>query len=294
MSDAEWGSEAWNEAHFPKDQLNSEGDTWGFRWRGMEKMRFRTYMKLFKNDLISASPMKILDIGCALCDFTKIAWAANPTNQFWCMDISDNAVAWVTKNHPQFNVAKSGIPDIPFDIEFDLVFCLEVLCYGDTETRQKTIRNIHNALTANGKLIFSGVLDGGKQHHTEQEIVELIGQDFNIRDIHYNYWSLYRKLIENPLNRILGPLSAILRVLELSDAEFQDWRRVKERGVKLKFLNTLRLPNPVSTWIVRATVNVFKLIIGSRHIPAIFAVLTKWLRGSQSADEIIVIAIKNA
>ena len=36
MSSSEWGSKEWNEAHFPSDQLDKDGEIWGFRWRGME------------------------------------------------------------------------------------------------------------------------------------------------------------------------------------------------------------------------------------------------------------------
>ena len=106
MTSTEWGTEQWLNDHFPLGQLDSDGDAWGMRWRGMNKMRHRSYLKLVEGDLQNAQPIKIFDIGCALCDFTKRAWNLNRENQFWCMDISENAIAWNTEERSPIHVQK--------------------------------------------------------------------------------------------------------------------------------------------------------------------------------------------
>ena len=163
MNSPEWGTEQWQNDHFPKEQLDSEGDTWGMRWRGMDKMRHRSYLDLIRGDLQNTHSLKVLDIGCALCDFTKKAWNLNQENQFYCMDISENAIAWNKENVPQFSFKAGAIPEIPFDIEFDVIFCLEVLAYLSPEDREKTIENVHGKLgradirLRHAVLVFEGI-----------------------------------------------------------------------------------------------------------------------------------------
>lgn len=189
MKQQDWGSAEWQNDHFPTDQLDSNGDTWGIRWRGMEKLRHRSYIKAVSDTLSSSEPQKILDIGCALCDFTEKAWAVNPHNHMYGMDISPSAVGWATKKFPSFNLKQGALPELPFTEEFDGVFLLEVICYLSAEDRKKTISNIHDALKPSGWLMFSGVLDGGNLHHTEEEVNALIGEHFVITDRIYNYWT---------------------------------------------------------------------------------------------------------
>ena len=174
MIKPEWTSKEWHNNHFPENQLDLEGDTWGKRWRGMEKMRYETYLKLIKEDLQSSHSLKILDIGCALCDFTVKAWELNRNNQIWGMDISDNAIAWVTENFPNFNFKTAAIPDIPFDVKFDIVLCLETLYY--TDQKRKTLENIRDSLVPSGMLVFSGNLNARDGYFTvaEQFRVRLI------------------------------------------------------------------------------------------------------------------------
>lgn len=292
MDANDWGSWEWNENHFPKGQLDSTGDTWGIRWRGMEKMRHSSYLSLIKDDLQDTRPLNVLDIGCALCDFTEKAWNLNRNNQFWGMDMSDNAIAWATDTFPMFNFKSGAIPDIPFDVEFDVVFCLEVLCYLDEDGRKKTIEKIHSVLGPSGKLMFSGVLDGGIQHHTEDEIMKLFRNDFDVGRIQYNHWSLYRKLIENPLDSVAAALTSLAQVLKMSSDEFQDWQSSSTRRFKNYIAKALRLANPVSLWLLRGVSRLVKMILGWKQLALIAHWFSKVTRGSDKADEIVVLAVK--
>jgi SAM-dependent methyltransferase len=294
MAANDWGSWEWNESHFPKDQLETTGDTWGIRWRGMEKMRHSSYLSLIKDDLQQTHPLNVLDIGCALCDFTEKAWKLNPNNKFWCMDMSANAIAWATDRFPMFNFEMGNIPDIPFDVEFDAVFCLEVLCYLDDDGRKKTIENIHRVLAPSGKLMFSGVLDGGIRHHTEDEVIKLFRHNFEIRRIEYNHWSFYRKMIENPLNSVAVALTSLAKVLKMPNDDFQNWQSNKTRKLKSYIAKAFRLANPVSIWFVNAVSRLVKMILGWKHLALIAHWLSKVTRGSDKADEIVVLAVNKS
>lgn len=201
MKDAQWGDRAWQEAHFPAAQLDGEGDTWGIRWRGLEKLRHASYLRLLRAILRQPQPLDVLDIGCALCDFTNKAAALNPANRFWVTDTADNAISWVRRRFPAFHSAVAALPDIPFDVQFDVVLCLEVLCYLDSADRCLALRRIRERLKPSGVLLFSGVVDGGERYHTRAEVLGTIGSIFVLERVVYNHWALYRRCIERPLEK---------------------------------------------------------------------------------------------
>jgi SAM-dependent methyltransferase len=293
MTSTEWGTEQWQNDHFPENQLDSDGDTWGMRWRGMDRLRHSTYLRLIGPDLQAGQSLRVLDIGCALCDFTRKAWALNRKNQFWCMDISENAIAWNKKKFPEFTFKTGAIPDIPFDVEFDWIFCLEVLAYLSPDDRAKTIENIHRKLGPSGILVFSGVLDKGRQHHTEDEITHLIELHFDVRRTRFNHWAIYRKLIESPFDRVRIVANILLQSLAMSKEEFQQWSAGGDGGNKVKIAKILRLARPISQWVLRAISSVSKFIIGSKTLALIFHLISNVVRGRKNADEIVLVAVKN-
>ena len=240
MNEEDWGSADWQNAHFPADQLDADGDAWGIRWRGMEKWRHHSYIKTVSETLRGDGPQKILDIGCALCDFTEKAWKENPNNQMYGMDISPTAIDWCSKKFPSFKLKQGALPDLPFEDKFDGVFLLEVICYLTPDERKQTIANIHEALSPNGWLMFSGVLDGGKRHHTEEEVDTLIGEKFTITDRLYNYWWLYRKFFESPLNGARNKTIELLGHLSLSGDDFQQLRTSANHSIAVKLSGILR------------------------------------------------------
>jgi SAM-dependent methyltransferase len=202
MQQEEWGTAAWHEAHFPQDRLDDEGDAWGIRWRGMEKLRHASYLNLLEPVLAGAHPLSVLDIGCALCDFTEKAHALNRANRFRVMDVARNAVAWVERRFPQFEAAVGALPEIPFEQEFDVILCLEVLGYLRGDQRKQAVEKICERLRPGGVLMFSGVLDGGRRYHSREEVIGMLSRGFEIVSVHYNHWGLYKRLVEQPLERV--------------------------------------------------------------------------------------------
>lgn len=290
MTAPEWGSREWHEAHFPKDQLDRAGDTWGIRWRGMEKMRHASYLNILRDDLRADRPLKVLDLGCALCDFTVKAWELNRRNDFFGVDISSSAIEWVTDRFPQFTFMCASLPDIPFDDRFDLIFCLEVLCYLAPDDRRRAIRNIRTALVPGGKLLFSGVLDGGDRYHTEGEVRELLQHGFEIERVHYNHWALHRRFVELPARRISEPARRLARLLSLEDDELAEWRAEADGSPRASVVRTLRTFNPAARWAVAGTGGAAHAIVGATPPAVALNLLSAALRGRDHADEIVVLA----
>ena len=140
--------------------------------------------------------------------------------------------------------------------------------------------------------MFSGVLDGGRQYHTEGEVIELIRKNFDIRQTAYNHWAIYRKLVESPLDKVRSILRILLQALEMSNDEYRQWVMDGNGKMKFKITKALRSARPVSIWILRTFSKLIKLIVGSRHLALFFHWLSKGMRGSRKADEIVVVAVK--
>lgn len=256
MQTEHWGSRAWQEAHFPAGQLDEEGDTWGMRWRGMEKLRHASYLRLLAPHLQRAQSLDVLDIGCALCDFTRKAAALNPANRIWVMDTAENAISWVRQRFPAFHSAVATLPEIPFDVQFDVVLCLEVLCYLSPEERRETIRRIHARVKPAGLLVFSGVLDGGGRYHTEAEVLGMIGETFAVEQVAYNHWELYKRILEGPLDALRAALTA--------------------------------RPGRLRSGAAQAV----KRVLASQRLAEAAQWLARWHQGNQGASEIVVLARK--
>jgi hypothetical protein len=289
MSTEEWGSDAWQDAHFPSDKLDSDGDTWGIRWRGMEKRRHNSYLDLIADRVKTGSQLSLLDIGCALCDFTRKLWEKNRANKIHGMDISPTAIEWGSKTFPDFDLRVGKLPDIPWDQQFDGILCLEVLCYLTPEERQTTIDNIAHRLLPDGWMMFSGVLDDGSRYHTEEEIDELMRKDFDIVAKSFNYWWLYRKVFEGPLDRARTKLDALDQMVVMPREEYD---ADNEGGGMRKLAGALRPVSFIAHPLLRLFSGSLKLVLSSETIAILFSKLAYLIGGRKRADEIIVVAEK--
>ncbi len=290
MSIDQWGSEEWNENKFSGD-LDGDGDLWGMRWRGMDRNRHAIYLRLLKPVATAGGVKKMLDIGCALCDFTRKLADLNPANAIYAVDISPTAVEWCRKHFPSIQFEKGSIPDIAFDTQFDVITCLQVLCYLPDDQRRQTIVNIHSRLNDDGYMLFSGCLDDKATHHSEAEIRDYLDGLFVIEEMVFHHWYEYRKVLENPLDKIRDRLMLLSETMQLPDAEFADWLAQKA-GIKKTIFSLLRACRfIVDPLLLRLPAALIKLIIGSPLIVAVFDRLMK-LRGSEKAAEIIVLARK--
>jgi SAM-dependent methyltransferase len=287
----DWGQQEWQAAHFPDDQLDTVGDSWGFRWRGVEKWRHGRCLELLKPLLRRQEPLDILDIGCALCDFTVKLSRLNSKNRISGFDIVPAAVSWGKRKFPEFDLRQGSLPEIPFDRSFDIILCMEVLCYIDGEDRRRAIQNIREALVPGGQLVFSGVLDGGARHHTLEELLQMIEGHFRVDRIMYNHWAWYKRLMELPLDSADTRLAMIAGRLDMAEQEFQDWF-VSRGGMFPRVIRLLRVIRPAAEAGIRV-LRWFSRVMRSWALPPRAG---HWLsaltRSSKRADEIVIVATR--
>ena len=261
----DWGTKSWFENQF--DKTDAKGDRWGHRWRGSQKFRYDLYTKILKSILPTKEKITILDIGCALGDFTKRVWQLDPKNDIFGVDISENAIARVSKEYPDMEFKVGSLPALPFNINknsFDLILCLEVLYYLSPEDRIASLETIKKTLKTDGHLFFSGVLDGGVQYFAEDEIIELVSKYFDVERIEYNYSRTYGK-IESRFLSMLNICDTLEVVLSMPDADFLKWcneREDKRKAEKVKNClgiinripfsrNIVKVINGFMCWIIR-------------------------------------------
>lgn len=293
----EYGTKEWFEAQF--NDLDDFGDKWGHRWRGSQKFRYDIYIKMLKNILPQNEKIRSLDIGCALGDFTKRVWQLDPKNEIFGIDISENAIARVTKEYPDMKFKVGSLPVLPFNgSSFDLILCLEVLNYLNHEDRIESLENIRKTLKTDGYLFFSGVLDGGVQYFAEDEIIKLISNYFDVERIEYNYARIYTA-VERKFLSLLNICEIVEMVLSMQDEDFLTWcneRKDKRKAEKVKIFwrimnripfsrNILKVINGLMSWIIRGMLS-WKIPVGISYK------LTKLILGKKGKTQIIILGRK--
>ena len=290
-----WGTKEWFESKF--NNLDNFGDKWGHRWRGSQKFRYDLYIKILKSILPTEEKIKILDIGCALGDFTKRVWQLDPKNEIYGIDISENAIARVSKEYPNMKFKVESLPELSFrDNSFDLILCLEVLYYLNAEDRIKSLENIRRVLKPGGYLLFSGVLDGGIRYFAEEEIIKLISKYFDIERIEYNYAKIYTA-IESKFLFLLNLCDIIELTLNMPDEVFLKWcdkRNDKQAVEKLKKIrkNINRIPfgRNIVKAIGRFMRTIIREVISWKFLVSLLYRVTKLILREKGKTQIIILA----
>ena len=293
-----WGTKEWFESMFKN--IGEEGDRWGHHWRGSQKFRYDRYIKILKTILPTKKKIKILDVGCALGDFTKRVWLLDQKNEIFGIDISENAIARVSKEYPNMKFRVASLPTLPFnENSFDLILCVEVLYYLNPEDRIKSLENIKRVLKPGGYFLFSGVLDGGIRYFAEDEIIDLISKYFDVERIEYNYARIYTA-IESKFLFLLNSCDLIERVLSMPDKDFLKWceaRKDKRKAGKVKkwwkIINRIPFARKIvkaGVWFVNAIV---RAMLSWKFPVSISYNLTKLIFGENGKTQIIILARNN-
>lgn len=290
------------ERMFEEDKLDSLGDNWLIKWRGSQKLRYELCLDVLKPVLLQNELNKsldTLDIGCALCNFTLQAWKLNRKNRFWAIDISENAISYVSRKYPQVHFAVAALPEIPFkDTSFDLIICFEVLYYLNSNDRQLGIKNMHSILCDGGILLLSVVLDNGKNYFAKEDIIKLISDFFDIQQIRYNYAKLYT-YFESNLMIILKCLDFLQRIVNMSDIEYRQWLCNISSSSKKKLFSCFRkyvYGIPLCRQIITKSINllrkVIRIVLGWKFLPACLFHITRLTLKEKGATHIIVLGKK--
>jgi len=256
-------------------------------------------LDILKPVLTQNGSASILDIGCALGDFTIRAWQLNPKNQFWGIDISPNAVDHVSRKYPQIRSAVAALPKIPFqEGSFDCIICLEVLYYLDSKDRRQAVEDIYCVMREGGVLLFSVVLDDGARYFAEDDAIQLISQYFDVQQIAYNYGKLYTA-IEQKLMTMRSRLITLRRTVEMSSREYEHWQRGRQPNLKLRALSCFKrivstIPPGRETvcGCLRLSANAIISLLGWQFLPAWFYRATEFVLRDKGATHIIILAKK--
>ena len=297
--EAKWGTKQWFESQFNQAQVGTLGDGWGHQWRGSQKFRYSLCLDILKPVLAQNGSMNVLDIGCALGDFTIQAWQLNPKNQFWGIDISANAIARVSLIYPHIQFAVAALPETPFqEGSFDCIICLEVLYYLNSKDRRQAVEDIYRVMCEGGFLLFSGVLDGGVRYFAKDEIIQLISEYFDIQQIRYNYARLY-SAFERKLTATRSHLDTFKKVVGMPDTEYKQWLRDKQPSPKLRLVSRFRKfisIIPFGKQITRGCLNLvtkpLTAVLSWKFLPAWFYKITKLILRDKGATHIIILAKK--
>ena len=260
-----FGSLEWFEGKF--SGVGGRGDGWGHRWRASQKLRHRISADLVRDVLSAGKGLKVLDIGCGLCDFTVRLHQMNPNNLIFGCDISKNAIASDKGAFPQFKFKETSLPKLDYESDyFDIVVALEVVSYFDPEGRLKSFDEIKRVVKPGGYILYSDGVNRGSEGFVESEMLGAISERFEIVKISYNYGRLYY-LFERPIFKLYKVLTG------LSSGD----------GFSKKFFSISS--RPLRDLIV--------LVLGAEWIARISRGITKSLLGGAGKTHVIVLARKN-
>lgn len=299
-----WGSKGWFEQQFSDIKDERVGDRWGHRWRGSQKYRYDIYIDILKKILPAKKKMRILDIGCALGDFTERVRNLDFKNEICGIDISEKAIKRISREFPKNGPqnAKFGVgslPLLPFgERSFDLVLCLEVLYYLNEEDRKKSLIDIKRVLKPEGYLLLSGVLDGGIRYFAEDKIVTLVSGHFYIEAIEYNYTKIYT-IIETKFLFLLDTCEMVKKSLIKSDDEFLEWCKETKDEQKIKIMKKVKkifyiIPfnKRIGKVIYVFSKKTIRALISLKFPVVIFSKLTRFLLRNKGKTNIIILARK--
>jgi ubiquinone/menaquinone biosynthesis C-methylase UbiE len=142
--------------------------------------------KAFLNSFFSNKKyQKILDLGCGTGRLLEFATHGT--------DFSKNMLAIAAQKHPQKITATGEISNIPFDTEFDCIFCFHVIMHQTEQETVKFLNECFQKLNNHGVLIFDfptkarrKVISPQEDWHagnsfTSQEVSALTVNQWNLR-----------------------------------------------------------------------------------------------------------------
>lgn len=206
-TNAGWGSKEWMELRFASIEVFG-GDKWGHGLRRSQQYRTDQTLFLLKPHVINMRGKNVLDVGCALCDFTNKVVALNPKNHYYATDISSSAIDYDRDHFKNIQFKCEALPELSYpDSLFDVISALEVLCYLNERGRKEATANIYRCLKPGGILLFSTVIDNGERYFNQKQIDELFESKFTLleqKTLYLKQFHMFETFFValNALNRI--------------------------------------------------------------------------------------------
>lgn len=118
--------------------------------------------RLFLHSFVKSKKFsKILDLGCGTGRLLHFATHG--------ADFSPEMIKIAQTKHPEKAIAVGEISKIPFNVEFDCIFCFHVIMHQDKEQTQSFLNECYTKLPSNGILIFDFPTKTRRKAISEQE-----------------------------------------------------------------------------------------------------------------------------
>jgi 2-polyprenyl-3-methyl-5-hydroxy-6-metoxy-1,4-benzoquinol methylase len=173
---AQYGSTDWFIAEYSK--VND--DPWGLSWRPSQQVRYARTLSLL--DGIKSPPKSILDIGCALGDFTfLLAKKAGKGCSVIGIDFVADAIGRARTKFPEIQFRVESIFEVGrnYKEEIDIVVCLEVLYYLNRKECPHALASIKESLRSGGHVVFSSLISR-KPYFSMNELSNLVSTQFSL------------------------------------------------------------------------------------------------------------------
>jgi 2-polyprenyl-3-methyl-5-hydroxy-6-metoxy-1,4-benzoquinol methylase len=293
----EWGTKEWFETIFSS---HSSSNDYGYdiNARASQQFRLGLYHETIKNHVSSDGSVRILDIGCALGDFTRSIKGIDEKNCVVGMDFSENAIRYCSTHHKNIQWVISGLPYLPFSPNaFDIVLCLELLYYLDDDDIGRALNNISVTVRKGGYVLFSCALNRDKRYLTEDFILQKIASEFEIVSVRYIYGGIFNSIERRAMN--CQRLASLLLFSCTSDDTIFDSVISDEisDGRKTDILKKIRACSnkyPAFHWlftqVARLPKVVFSPMLSSIGIVRTSSTITRLLLPNRGKTNIIILA----
>lgn len=194
-----YGSREWAEKLFN----SSKTDPWGHDWRASQKIRYQVALSMIKQNISLNDTQKVLDIGCALGDFTNQLSQTINGKYILGVDISETAVNKCTKKYPHLHFERAQLPELNVSSSvFDLIVALEVIYYVDEKHLDSALEKIASLLSPNGWLLISTYLYR-PPFETPEIFKRWVGKRFEVEEEklrYHKHYTEYETIIRNAID----------------------------------------------------------------------------------------------
>lgn len=189
-----YGSVEW----FINEYARVDDDPWGLSWRPSQRVRYARILSLLDN--IKNIPTSILDLGCAIGDFTYLlASKYGLKSSVTGIDFVEDAIERARIKYPQLHFRVGSIFDAgrEYEGQMDLVTCLEVFYYLYRNECSRALVSIKESLKPGGHAVFSSLISK-PPYFSLNELRNLVSTEFSLvkaETIHVKLISIFEKII---------------------------------------------------------------------------------------------------